>query len=284
MYTDQGPGFQNDGHSSRKELGMKACLWFVLLALTAAAADRLATVIAESAPVYSNPRRSEDEIVKSLKRGDRVSVQLSLTTEDGEWCAVSEPDQRTRLGFLPCRYLRRETAPKEEFIALPPQTATPDNTKTPAVPERVPPVPRDPATRAGEDYMRPIRYWETSFRFTAEQQAAVNSLAGSTGVTNCRRQYEAHYRAYAPELALAQLPIEPRNPTPAYQQRVESMVRDLNRFLYPCQMKILELLERFPALMTPEQRSNSELLASFQKQLADQRRVLTSPDMYRGIR
>jgi hypothetical protein len=261
-----------------------AVLCCTVLAAGAAAPAERATVNEESASVYSQQRRSPDEIVKSLKRGDAVAIRFSIASGDGEWCAVSEPDGSTPLGYMLCRHLRREPARAETFVSIPPSAAPPNAPNAPAVSGRAAPVQRDPAAAAGEDYARPIRYWATLFHFTAEQQATVDGLADSTGVTDCRRQYEAHYRTYAPELALAETNLVPRQPSPAYQQRIQNMVRDLNRFLYPCELKMLGLLERYPGLMTPEQQSNAPLLAAFKKQLADQRRVLTSPDMYPGIR
>ena len=263
---------------------MKAYLCFALLAAGAAAAEQLATVNEETAPVYSHQQRSEDEIVKSLKRGDVVSIEFSIAGEGGEWCAVSEPDGRTRLGYMLCRHLRRDPVREERVIPVSPQAAPTNAPNAPAVSGQGSPARLDLAAEIVEDYMRPIRSWATTFHFTAEQQAKVDDLANRTGVTDCRRRVEAHARTYERELAMGLAPYLPRQSTPAEQQRVRSMVQDLNRFLYPCQVKMLELLERFPGLMTPEQQSNAQVLAIFRKQLADQRRGLTSPDMSHKIR
>jgi hypothetical protein len=263
---------------------MKAGLCFALLAVGAAAAGQLATVNEETAPVYSRQQLSEEKVVKSLKRGDVVSIEFSIAGEGGEWCAVSERDGRTRLGYMLCRHLRRDPVRAERVIPVSPQAAPSNAPNAPAVSGQRSPAKLDLAALIVEDYMRPIRGWATTFHFTAEQQAEVDDLANRTGVTECRRKYEAHARTYERELAMGMAPYLPKQITPAEQQQIRGMVQDLNRFLYPCQVKMLELLERFPGLMTPEQQSNAQAMAIFRKQLADQRRGLTAPDMSDNIR
>lgn len=99
------------------------------------------------------------------------------------------------------------------------------------------------------------------------------------GVTGCRQQIEAFYRGFAGELA-----SPPLRPTPAEKQRMEQMKREFNRFGYPCMVKMQDVLEQLPNLMTPKQRQdNAKLLASFKEDLAGSRKVLRSPNTYRGI-
>ena len=246
-----------------------------------------ATVKLDSAAVYTR-RSASSEVVKSLEKGDTVVVGMALSGEDGEWCSVREPDQKTSLGYMRCEHLEREQRPQPVIIA-PEPAAPPAAPQTPAALTPVRPTPRDPATKAGEDYMRSVQLWTgwpgppsragNLFNLTAEQQVQVENLAYRMGVTGCRQRIEAFHRTYAHELFRPSL-----NPTPAEKQRLEQMKEEINRFAYPCMMKMQELMERLPSLMTPEQQqANAQPLVSFKKDLASSRKVLTSPDMYRGI-
>ncbi len=261
------------------------CLCFSLLAGTAVA-GQLATVTAEPAPVYTYQQRSERDIVKSLKLGDMVSIEFSIVGPGGEWCAVREPHGNSRLGYMLCSQLRRDPVRQEKMVAVPP----PPPANAPSAPmvsgqsgQRVAVQP-DLVTEIVDDYMRPPRIWSATFHFTPQQQAEVDALADRTGVTECRRQFEAHARKYESELALGRGPYLPREITPALEQRTRAMVQELNLFLYPCMVKMADLLEGFPALMTAEQQANTQAFDAVRKQIADMRRALTSPDVSPTIR
>ena len=95
-----------------------------------------ATVKVESAPVYSE-RRASAEVVRSLQKGDTVVVELSLAGEDGEWCSVREPDQKTTLGYMRCENLERE--PRRQPVIIAAEPAAPRD--TPQMPDAAGPRP-----------------------------------------------------------------------------------------------------------------------------------------------
>ena len=262
----------------------------LLLPFALFGASGQATVKVESAAVYSQ-RSASSKVVRSLKKGDAVIVELALAGDDGEWCSVREPDQKISLGYMRCETLAREPRPQPVVVA--PAPAAPRATQQAAAPGGgTSRAPSDWGARRGEDYMASLRYWtgwppptggplrsnNNMFDFTAEQQAQVEDLANRMGVTGCRQQIETTFRKYARELTRPSL-----HPTPGEKQRVEQMTKEINRFAYPCEVKRLDLLERLPDLMTPEQKKeNAKTLASFQADLAKDRKVL-SRMMYRGI-
>ena len=260
---------------------------FLSWPLALSGAGGRATVKVESAPVYSQ-RNASAEVVKSLQKGDPVDVGMTLSGEDGEWCSVKEPDQKTSLGYMRCEHLAREQRTQPVIIA-PEPAAPPATPRPPAVAGPAQPTRRYGPMDGGENYIRLVRTWagwppplsraDNLFDFTAEQQAQVEALANQTGVTGCRQQVDAFYRRYAHELAAPSL-----RPTPAEKQAVEKMGQAFNRFGYPCMMKMQELMEQLPALMTPDQqRAKAVLLAPYKKDLADMRKVLTRPNRYPGI-
>ncbi len=77
-----------------------------------------ATVSADSTPVYSRMSTSSD-IVKTLKKGDAVKVDFSISTPDTVWCSIVEPGRTDPTGYLPCRYLDRRKPPESVELASP---------------------------------------------------------------------------------------------------------------------------------------------------------------------
>ena len=212
----------------------------------------------------------------TLKRGDAVSVQLTVSSSEGNWCEVTGFAGSGTSGFMRCADLEREPAvrkPPATYIApAPPPTAA---GKPPAVAPRPRPAPLSLVEIAVREYLYPVQRWAEAFDFTADQQTALTELAGRIGVTACRKRMEAHVKEYEPEHTYP-LRTPPR-------ERVVQMVRDYNRFAHPCMMKRLELLERLPAMLTPGQQANTKLLTSLKKELAKERRALTSPGTFPGI-
>ncbi|HYM09879.1 MAG TPA: hypothetical protein VEU62_04060 [Bryobacterales bacterium] len=259
-------------------------LALVLLPLGARAAGNGATVKAESAPVYAD-RSPGAALVKTLQKGDAVEVGVAFAGADGEWCTVREVGQKPILGYVRCEQLEREQKPQPLLIAPEaPQPAAPGS--------RAMPAPPDPAAMPGH-FLHELWLWtgwpgraggsrrvfNNLFGFTPQQQAQVESLSSQMGVTGCTERMEAFNRDYGRELTHPSL-----NPTPLEKQRLEEMRRDFNRFAYPCMMKMQELMEQLPRLMTPEQQqTNDMVLNQYRKDLAERRRVLTSPDTFHGI-
>lgn len=65
----------------------------------------LAKVKAEILPVHSE-NFPASKVVKVLKKGDVVWVQMEIIGSGGEWCLISEETGKTSLGFVPCEELR----------------------------------------------------------------------------------------------------------------------------------------------------------------------------------
>ena len=84
-----------------------------------------ATVKADSLTVYSQMSTGSD-VVRTLAKGDTVTVNYSIATEDGEWCSISP-------GYVLCRSLDRQQPP--------PVVTTPDPKSAPVVHEPIAPVP-----------------------------------------------------------------------------------------------------------------------------------------------
>jgi hypothetical protein len=51
-------------------------------------------------------------VVKTLKKGDHVSIRLQVTTAEGDWCKVAETGQSNSLGYVPCSQLLRANKPQ----------------------------------------------------------------------------------------------------------------------------------------------------------------------------
>jgi hypothetical protein len=268
-------------------------LALLLLPLAAWGASDGATVKAENAPVYGE-RSVSAAVVKTLQKGDTVEVGVAFAGADGEWCTVRDAGRKATLGYVRCEQLEREQRPQPVIIAPEPDAPppSPEAPQTPAAGSRSMPGPPDPAATPGH-FLHELWLWtgwpgrggrsrrvfNNLFGFTAQQQAQVEGLASQMGVTGCSQQVEAFNRNYRRELTHPSL-----NPTPLEKQRVEEMRRDFNRFAYPCMMKMQELMEQLPRLMTPEQQqTNDMMLNQYKKDLAARRRVLTSPETFPGI-
>jgi hypothetical protein len=254
--------------------------------LQAQAADTgQATVKSDSTPVYSRTS-ARAPVVKTFQKGDRVTISFEMLNAEGAWCGIAgEPGQKTNLvGYMPCEHLEREPEPQPVIIATKPASSR-ETPQRPAPAGPAQPAPGDSASLHGENYMRELSFWTgwpqrslrfaaspNEFNFTTDQQAQVEDLANRMGVTACRQQIEAHYRRLVgvrygvPDLQ-------------RYSRIMLELVRERDSFFYPCDKKMLELLERVPTLMTPEQRSLQHVfLDDFEKDLAKWRRALTSPN------
>ncbi len=69
-----------------------------------------ATVRSETATIYW--RASTDSVViKTLRQGERVTVDFSISGAGGAWCSVVEPGRAESSGYVLCRHLRMEPPP-----------------------------------------------------------------------------------------------------------------------------------------------------------------------------
>jgi uncharacterized protein len=65
----------------------------------------LAKVEAEFLPIHST-NSPESEILRTLKKGDVVRVQMEIIGAEGKWCIVSEETKKASLGFVFCKDLK----------------------------------------------------------------------------------------------------------------------------------------------------------------------------------
>lgn len=68
------------------------------------------TVKEDSVTLYSGMSSSSD-VVKTLKKGDAVTVDFSIATPEGSWCSVVEEGRQEPSGYVPCRVLDRAEPP-----------------------------------------------------------------------------------------------------------------------------------------------------------------------------
>jgi len=102
-----------------------------------------ATVNADSAPLYAE-MSSSSTVLKKLPKGEVLSIAYSVQTGEGEWCSTDGPAP----GYVLCRNLTRDEAPKPDLSAPLPPVLTPTAAPRPLPlrTERVlPPVPKEPA-------------------------------------------------------------------------------------------------------------------------------------------
>jgi hypothetical protein len=250
-----------------------ACTLSLLWWPAPARAGEGATVAAETAVVYARQRVSKDEVVKSLKRGDPVVIDLALTSEEGDWCEVSAPDG-ARLGYIPCDQLHREPAPQSSSVLAGSSLQAAADSAGYAARLR---ALREPSGASpAEEYRYALHYWATLFDFSPAQREAATALADRLGVTACGQRYEALERAY-PDVFEAMRAV--RSPDRA---RLKREIEEYNTFAYPCRVKMLSLLDRFPGLLTPEQRqSKAQLATRLRDQLATERRSNENPPLIR---
>lgn len=66
-----------------------------------------ARIKTDKVPVHYKMSRNSP-VVKTLKRGDSVAIELKIHDEDGEWCGIREEGQTGISGFVLCEYLEEE--------------------------------------------------------------------------------------------------------------------------------------------------------------------------------
>jgi ankyrin repeat protein len=143
---------------------------FFVLAANAAPGDVpsefRATVNAESVPVHPETSNAS-EVLKTLNKGDMVTIGYSVQTGEGEWCSLSGAQH----GYTLCVYLTRE-APLQPIAAGAPmptvltQSATITTTQRRQVPAG--PAPAPPASVAPVAPVAPAV-------FSPEQSALVSA-------------------------------------------------------------------------------------------------------------
>ncbi len=106
--------------ASRRALAVElsVMLAFCLFAATSLRAQDLqagrAAVKTETLTVYSQ-MSTASRVVKSLKKGDAVTVDFEIQGAGQAWCGVIEAGQTKRLGYAPCKDLERAPLPVDPF-------------------------------------------------------------------------------------------------------------------------------------------------------------------------
>ncbi len=78
-------------------------------------------VKSETLAVYS-AMSTASSVVKTLRKGDRVSVSLQVAGVDGTWCKIEESGQTNALGYVLCSELLR--APQPQISKSPSQVGS----------------------------------------------------------------------------------------------------------------------------------------------------------------
>ena len=76
-----------------------------------------ATVKSDSLTVFSRTS-SRSEIVKTLRKGDVVTVEFELEGTEGAWCGIIEEGQTSISGYVQCQYLERQIQQKKSWTSL----------------------------------------------------------------------------------------------------------------------------------------------------------------------
>ncbi len=76
--------------------------------LAARAQNARATVKVDSLQAYSEATTQSDSL-SSLVRGTIVQITWTMTNDEGSWCNISRADSSSKLGFVQCEGLVRET-------------------------------------------------------------------------------------------------------------------------------------------------------------------------------
>ena len=73
-----------------------------------------ASVIADSATLFSR-MSANSKMVKTLRAGDVVTVEIELDGTDGTWCGIIEQGQSEISGYMQCKYLEQEDYQKKNW-------------------------------------------------------------------------------------------------------------------------------------------------------------------------
>jgi uncharacterized protein YgiM (DUF1202 family) len=76
-----------------------------------------ATVKSDSLTVFSRTS-SKSEIVKTLRKGDVVTVEFELEGTEGAWCGIIEERETSISGYVQCQYLERQIQQKKSWTSL----------------------------------------------------------------------------------------------------------------------------------------------------------------------
>jgi thiol-disulfide isomerase/thioredoxin len=171
---------------------LAAVAFFLVPAFLAAGVRPPALVKTAKLDVHSQ-MSADSSVVKVLKKGDKVIVGLELQLGGADWCEVSEPGSRTRLGYVPCQSLDRPAQPNSErvFTVSGAGTRSGVNEGVEVLLGDASPAP-NPASRAATRPPAPARGADPRF-FTGQVPAPDFTLTGLDGRAHSLHDLRGHY-------------------------------------------------------------------------------------------
>ena len=89
-------------------------VWFLGSEVQGAKASEVAdsaTIKGDDVPLYSGTS-SSGKVMKSLRKGDKVTVEVELEGPEGKWCGIIEQGQTAIAGYVSCDLLDRSSQKK----------------------------------------------------------------------------------------------------------------------------------------------------------------------------
>ena len=223
---------------------------FVLLASMSGVAAAQATVKSESLPVFSRMDSTSD-VVKTLKKGDAVVIEMSIQGEDGaRWCSIRETAQSKSLGYVRCQFLDRPPEPKAPAPSAP---------SVPAQPAAQTPsddfwnrVERQQVTYGEMRWLGETTIMARLSGFSPQQKARVLLLSRQAGIPSCIEDTDSYMRK-------GQMPPDALSSAPVTQ----------------CDWNWQAFMEQVLALVTPEQQAAHPVsYAEWRRQITGRRQGL----------
>jgi len=165
-----------------KTLLNQALLVGALLAVTAAAQDKVRT---ETLAVHES-RDAKSSVVKTLKQGQELVVDMSITGEDGaQWCTIREKGQKDRLGYVHCDSLDRPARAvlRPAVAAAPRQVASASSVNW---------NPTATHTLGENRWMGYAVMMAAAFHFDETQKQQVLQLANQWGIPACIKTTDSY--------------------------------------------------------------------------------------------
>src|ERR1019366_1239534 len=161
----------------------------VAMLAAAVCAYAFSTVIPERLPVYSRPSASAP-VVTSLERGQNVTIDVTISRAEGDWCLIRESGRKDATGYCLCSQLAgKEPIPRTRPVP-PPQQQPPAVAPEPAKPQA-------PALRVGDAGQRiSPEFWAVQLALTPEQRKVMNGLLSTSGLAAVRDDLERTYRRH----------------------------------------------------------------------------------------
>jgi hypothetical protein len=223
---------------------MKHIILVLICVIAASAQDK---VKVESVTVYES-RDTKSSPVKTLAKGAELTVDMSMTGEDGaQWCTIREIGQKQRLGYVRCDTLDR---PVRAASATRPAAI-------PSVPSQAAGQPvfgskgLAPKTLGETRWLGYADLIATTFQFTGPQNDQVVQLARQNGMPSCIQGTDSYPGPGLPPEMLSTSPI------------------------ITCHWYAQTFYEQVFALITPEQKAARKAsYETFSREVSGNRRVI----------